>query len=379
MKLIYIANARIPTEKAHGIQIMKMCEAFALCDNADVTLIVPRRFNSIKEDPFDYYGVSKNFQIKKLPCLDLIIFDKYIGYLGIWIESLSFNFFSFFNLLFKKADIFYTRDKFFLPFCLFKRNLVFEAHTFPRNYFLYILFIKRLRKIVVITQSLKQLFIKKSVNSEKILVASDGVDLDKFNIEKDQKECREKLNLPLDRKIVLYAGHLYKWKGVQCLAEASQNFSEDVKFYFVGGTVEDIKKFRVKNLKLSIKLIGHRPQAEMPYWLKAADVLVLPNTAKTDISRYWTSPMKMFEYMASNRPIVASDLPSIREILNKDNAVLVEPDNPAALAEGLRKALQNPEFSAKISNQAFQDVKEYTWQRRVKNILNFIKLNPYGN
>ena len=70
-KLVYIANARIPTEKAHGIQIMKMCEAFS-AQVVDVELVLPRRLNRIKENPFDYYGVKKNFKITKLPTIDFI-------------------------------------------------------------------------------------------------------------------------------------------------------------------------------------------------------------------------------------------------------------------------------------------------------------------
>ena len=95
VRLFYIQNIRIPTEKAHGIQIMKMCQAFGLHHDVEVTLIAPKRFNKIKKDPFDYYGVTKSFKLRKLPCLDLVPLDKYIGRLGLWITSVSFAFFSF--------------------------------------------------------------------------------------------------------------------------------------------------------------------------------------------------------------------------------------------------------------------------------------------
>lgn len=373
MKLIYIVNARIPTEKAHGIQIMKMCEAFAGGGNS-VELITPRRINWIKKNPFEYYGVEKNFKIKKLPCLDLIILDKYIGHLGLWVESITFFLFLLPDILFKKADIIYTRDKFFLPLALFKKNLIFEAHAFPKNYFLCHLFLKKLKGTVVITQKLKGVFVEKGIDEDKISAAPDAVDFEKFQIPNSKTQIREKLRLPQNKKVVLYTGHLYEWKGAQILAEASQFLPENVEVYFVGGTKEDIKRFKIQSSRFKIQIIGHRPHAEIPCWLKAADILVLPNTAKEEISKYWTSPLKLFEYMASKRPIIASDLSSIREILNEDNAILVEPDNPEALAKGVKKVLQNPEFSAKISNQAFQDVKEHTWQKRAKNILNFIKI-----
>jgi len=82
--------------------------------------------------------------------------------------------------------------------------------------------------------------------------------------------------------------------------------------------------------------------------------------------------MKMFEYMASKRSIIASNLPSLSEVLNENNAVLVESDSPEALANGIKQALKNPDSSAKISLQAYQDVQKYSWRKRAKNIINFL-------
>jgi glycosyltransferase involved in cell wall biosynthesis len=371
MKIIYIANARIPTEKAHGIQIMKMCESFA--KKADeLELVIPRRINWIKKGPFDYYGIEKCFKIKKLPCLDLIPLDRFIGHLSLWIESITFNFFVLPYIFLKKADIIYTRDKFLLPFVLFKKNVIFEAHAFPKNYFLYSPFLKRLNRVVVITQKLKSLFVAQGISADKILVAPDGVDIKKFNIQYSMFEARKKLNLPQDKKIALYTGHLYKWKGVDVLLETAKQI-QSILFVFVGGTKRDIESFKQKAKRLNNVLIaGHKPHPEIPYWLKAADVLILPNSGKENISKYWTSPIKMFEYMASQRPIIASDLPSIREVLNEKNAILVEPDNPKALGRGIKEILCSPKLSDKVSKQALQDVGEYAWEKRAKNILRFI-------
>jgi len=372
MKIIYIANARIPTEKAHGIQIMKMCEAFA--QNNEVEMILPMRFNRIKEDPFRYYGIGKKFRIKKLPCLDLIRFHRYLGNFGLWLETATFFFSLCFYLIFKKADIFYTRDRLLLPLSAIKRNFIFEAHTFPRNYFLYKFFLRKLKGVVAITQKLKESFIERGLMPDRILTAPDGVDLEKFQISDTKYQIREKLGLPQDRKIALYTGHLYQWKGAQILAEASQYLSENVEIYLVGGTEQDIRKFKSQNSNLEIKVAGHRSHAEIPYWLKAADVLVLPNSGREDISKYWTSPMKLFEYMASERPIVASDLPSIREILNEQNAILVKPDDPQDLCRGINTALGDEVLSSKIADNAFRDVQNYTWQKRVQNIYGYFNL-----
>jgi len=177
----------------------------------------------------------------------------------------------------------------------------------------------------------------------------------------------------LDKKIIVYTGHLYRWKGVDTLVETGAFLNEDTLVYLVGGTEKDIE--RVKNLKSrgeNIIIVGNRSHSEMPYWQKASDVFALPNTAKEDISKYYTSPMKLFEYMASKRPIVASNIPSITEILNDTNSILVEPDDPKSLAEGIKKALEDFELSHNISEKAFEDVQQHSWEKRAKKILDFI-------
>jgi len=371
MKLIYITNARMPTEKAHGIQIMKMCQAFSN-QGIETELVVPWRFNEIKKDSFDYYSIRENFRIKKLPSVDIIPLG--IPKICFWIQNLTFGLSVFFYLLFKKANYIYSRDLLSLwLLSFFKKNLIYEAHYFPKHFWLYHGILKRIKGLIVITQKLKEFYQKKSISLEKILVAPDGVDLDFFQILENQKECRQRLSLSQDKKIVLYTGHLYEWKGAQVLADASKFLDKDTIIVFVGGTKKDEKEFREKNKALNnISILGHKLYSEIPYYLKAADVLILPNSEKAEISKYWTSPMKMFEYMASQKPIIASDLPSLREILSENNAILVEPDNPRKLTQGIAKVLKNPDFSAKISIQAYQDVQNYSWFKRSKKIIDFL-------
>jgi len=368
MKLIYIANIRVPTEKAHGLQIMKMGEAFAH-QGLEVELVVPRRFNKIKENPFDYYGVEKNFKITKIFSLDLVKFGK-IGFL---LQSLSFVKMVCFYVLFKKADFIYSRDAlplFWLSF--FKSDLFWETHNAVFN-FIARRVLKKCKKIICISNGLKKFYVDNGVNPDKILVAPDGVDIEKFQVSSSKIQAREKLNLPLDKKIILYTGHLYKWKGAQVLAGASKFLDDDCLIVFVGGTEKDIKsfKFQVSSFK-NIFVVGHRPHREIPLWLKAADVLVLPNSAKEKVSRFYTSPLKLFEYMASAVPIVASDLPSIREILNVGNAVLVRPDEAKSLAGGVKILLRDSGLGDRISKQAYADAAEYTWDKRSEKIIKFI-------
>jgi len=373
MKISYIANARIPTEKAHGIQITKMAETFADSEiKPDVELVLPKRINEIKENPFKYYGVKENFRIKFLPCLDLIAFDKYVGSLGLLIESITFFLSAFFYYFKENEDIIYTRNPSLLPLTLLRKNVFLEMHTLPNNYFLYNVFFKRLKGIIVITNNLKDSFVKKGISEDKILVAADAVDLKEFDIAETQENCRKKLGISLEQKIILYTGHLYRWKGVQALADSVKYLPENAVVYFVGGTKEDIKEFASKNSGPKMKVVGYRPHLEIPFWLKAADILVLPNSASEKISLHWTSPLKLFEYMAAGRPIVASDIPSIREVLNEDNSLLVPPDHAQRLGQAFNLLLTDQKLAEKISNNAYQQVKKYTWERRIKSILEFI-------
>ena len=371
MKLIYIANIRVPTEKAHGIQIMKMCEAFSN-QGLKLKLVLPWRFNKIKKDVFDFYGVKRNFKIKKVFSLDLIFLR--IPKFGFWIQSLTFSISAFIYLIFKKTDIIYSRDPFILYLIsFFKKNFVLELHYIPKNSFLYNRVFKKSKNIIVITKNLKNELIKKGILENKILIAPDGVDLEKFDINISKEEAREKLNLPLDKKIVLYTGHLYEWKGAQILADASKSLDNNTLIIFVGGTENNIKKFKNRNIdKNNLLILGYKPYSQIPYYLKASDILVLPNSGKTEISKDWTSPMKMFEYMVSKRPIIASDLPSIREILNENNAILVKSDNSDELANSINMALKNQTFSDKISIQSYQDVQKYSWFKRSKKIIHFL-------
>jgi len=406
MKLFYFANSRIPTEKAHGIQIMNMAESFAQND-AVVTLILPTRKNSPfkNTDPFEYYGVEKIFKIKKIFCPD----PNFLMHLpdGIYIKVQSFFFIIglYFYLLFhcrgvlqyapaRNDNIFYTRDEYLLPVLQkFSNRVVWEAHTLPKNKKHYLKYWQRCHKIIAITKGIKDELVNLGLDAEKILIAPDGVNIKNFqfpisNFQINYKsQIRKKLSLPIDKKNIMYTGHLYAWKGVDTLLDAARFFvipSEaersrgiyknfDLLFVFLGGTEYDVKNFQEKAKDLSnVLILGHKPPNEIPEYLQAADILILPNS-KNDEKSNWTSPLKMFEYMASGKPIIASDLPVIREILNENNAILIEPDNAESLGSGINTALQNQELCDKISAQASQDVQNYTWQKRTEKIITFIK------
>lgn len=371
MKLIYLANIRLPTEKAHGIQIMKTCEALAEL-GVEVQLVIPKRRNFFSEDPFIFYDVNKNFKIEKLFCLDFIGFP-FFKKIFFWWETFTF-YLSVKNYLAKnKSDIIYTRDLPLVFWLAKKRNNIFyEIHTLPANpNFRHKQAWLLSKGLVVISDHLKKDLVTFGVPKEKIVVARDAVDLNKFQITASQSESRRKLNLPLDKKIVLYTGHLYPWKGVDLLAKTAICLPE-VEIYLVGGTKEDAKNFNNKYKFKNLKVVGWQNPELMPDWLNSADVLVLSNSAREKISSRYTSPMKLFEYLSVGKPIVASGLDSLKEILNENNAFLVEPDNLDALVEGIKKVLDDSALSASISVRAKKDAEQYTWTARARMIVDFL-------
>lgn len=379
-KLVYIANLRLPTEKAYGIQIAKTCEAMADL-GCSVTLLCPFRISKIKDEFFNYYAIKRNFIFKKVFVFDFYL-PGFLNKIAFGIKSFYSAIILVFYALIEGADIFYTRDEsvaYILSF--FKKNIIFEGHRFSNNRkIFYSRFQKKNLKMVMISRGLKDDFIKFGIKEQNILIARDGVDLNLFDVDISKEEARKKYNLPLDKKIVMYSGHLFEWKGADVLLEAAREFQVSslrfrggTFFVFVGGTEYDIQKFRQRAEGLNnVLILGHKPYDQIPMLLKASDVLVLPSSAKEEMSSKYTSPLKLFEYMASKRPIIASDLLSTREILNETNSFLVKADNPDALAEGIKKVFDDSELAKNVSNKAFQDVQDYTWLKRAEIIINLI-------
>lgn len=372
MKICYIANIRLPTEKAHGIQIMKTCEALTV-EGHEVTLFLPKRRNDTGlggyNDVFGFYDVKKKFPIILIPTLNVL----WLGRIGFWIQTLLFSELAAWKMWKVCPDAVYSRDPIILiNLILVFKNIIFEAHRGDAGIIASLLLKKA--RLVTISHGLLDFYKKFLDDSSRACVVPDAVHVEKFEVRESKNECRTRLGLPHDKKIALYAGHLYEWKGAQFLAEASAMFGDNELSVFVGGTDHDIVNFKNLNKGNShMTVVGHRPHGDIPYYLKAADVLILPNSGKEAISRLYTSPMKLFEYMASGTPIVASSLPSLREILDDSCAVLVPSDDANALYGGIRKIFDDPTVGERLGVAAREKVKNMTWENRAKAIINFIQ------
>ncbi len=375
--MFVIYQGRFPSEKAAALFVAKSCEVFA-AEGMDVTLLVPRRIGRLFVDPFEHYGIRKNFSVVFLSVLDGCGW-KIPDVINFFLVSFVFAVSSCWYLLrhASKHDIIYSNE--IMPLWLASlrfSDVFYEMHDFPGSkLFLFGRFCRRMRWILIHNkwkvEKFRGLFAQ---NAPKVLYQPNAVDIALFDIAVAKEEARRLLHLEHKRYMVIYTGSLFAWKGVDTLAEAAHYLPDGFMVVFIGGSGDDIMRFRERyGSNPKIRIEGYRPHEEMPLWQKAADVLVLPNTAKEDISKYYTSPMKLFEYMASRRPIVASRIPSITEIVDDESAVLVAPDDPVALAAGIRMAIEQPERAVALVARAFAEVQGYRWEKRARIILDFIK------
>jgi len=370
MNLKYIANVRIPTEKAHGVHMMKMCEAFSSI-GLNVEFVIPMRFSKIKENPFDYYNVRENFKIKRLPSIDFISFIPWLGY---WVQYLSYLIALFISFAFVDRGNVVVHTREYLVAWLFEKlgyKTVYEAHRVLLKEKSFFRILENIETIITNSEGVAEKFRKEGFKT--VLALSNAVDIKEFNFDMSKNEIRSQLNLPEEKKIAMYAGHLYNWKGIDTVMDAARNMN-DMLFVFVGGTQRDISKYKEEKLPNAL-FLGHKPKKDIPFYLKSANILLLPNSPVSEESVTYTSPMKLFEYMASGIPIVASDLPSTREILNNKNSILVLAGDPIALKKGIKESIDNPKISQKLANQAKEDVKSRTWENRARKIVEFSEIH----
>jgi glycosyltransferase involved in cell wall biosynthesis len=358
MKILYLANIRLPTEKAHGVQIMKMCEAFAAAGH-QVELAVTDRKTSIGEDPFVYYGIKTRFAITRLPVIDTVD----CGTAGFLLESWSFARAA--NRLLKERqyNFVYGRDELVLARLKTDTPIVWETHTGAWNSAAKKI-AKRAHRIVAISQGLKDFYVAQGILAEKIIVAHDGIDLSDFENPQTKEQARARLGLPQDATIAMYVGRLDGWKGTDTLLEASKQFGS-IQLAVIGGEPAQIKTLKLKYPH--VYFLGYKPYRELADNLAAGDILVLPNTGKDEVSARFTSPLKLFAYMAAGKPIVSSDLPSIREILKDGDTFFFKPDNVQSLISAVAMAAAD-QGSASMILHAKEKVHLYTWSERALNI-----------
>jgi len=373
MRIKYITNVRLPTSRAQGYAIMKMCSEFAKA-GAETELFVPARGNTRnKKDPFEYYGIEKNFEIKKISSFDFLGMTQRFGKIFYWLDILSFLAITKFKVKLEAGDALYTRDFMAILFFSKQKRAILEIHDIPKSKLFFAQALKKAKLFVVLNSYLKEELVSLGVSPDKIIISPSGVEPQDFEVSQSQADVRREVGLPQDKKIILYTGQFYPWKGGTNLAETAKLVPEE-NFVFVGGAEPEYSRFKKKYQNISNIIINpFQTRAKVALYMKASDILVIPNSGKEKISSHYTSPLKLFEYMAAQKPIIVSDLPSIRDIVNEEDAVFAKPDSPQSFAEAIEKILGDVGLARKISLNVYEKVKRYSWQERAKKIMEKIK------
>lgn len=381
MKIAYIAPSAIPSETANSVQVMKVCQALTQL-GYDTTLMVPGTQTYTWEQLKDHYGLHTSFPIRWLPT------QPYLRKIDFAWASIQ---------LVKKINInlVYTRLLWVAVLALQQKlPVILELHEVPGGRFspwLYKHYLKfnGIKLTVFITHALKKL-IETSLNvrhkKEETLIAPDGVDLERFEGLPSQSAARSALGLN-ETFTAVYSGGFYPGRGLESLFDLAKAFPQ-VQFIWVGGKPTQVEQWQNQLNDaglMNVKLTGYVPNNRLPLYQTAADVLLMPYSQKVagnsggDIASV-TSPMKLFEYMASGRAILTSDLPVLHEVLNESNASFYPPDDLQGLIHAFAKLQKDTQYREAIAIQAKMDVKQYSWKERMKSILeHFILIQAEQN
>ncbi len=373
MSSIYVSNGNVPSLWAHTFQIMKMAEAYAQILK-DFKILVnghaAERFFPMS-DPREFYGLQRELEITKLRTQWFRFGSTYRKvsaprkYIAAVLEYLHQQ----------EPEMIFTRSYHVAEAVIDEGlPLIFETHGGPEHKYM-----KKVEKIsnapnlhglVTTLEYLKKGYEALGVPPEKILVTPNAVDLHRYeSLDSERATLRSVLGLATDRPIVMYTGHLYEHKGVHTLLEAAEHLPEcDV--VLVGGWPKDVDRLRKQYSALdNVLFTGFVSNTELSRYVSAADVCVLTHLAG-DRSAPETCPLKLFEYMAAARPIVASDFAAIRSVMrHEDNGILVESGSAKVLAEGVRRVLAEPALAKALGDRARADVRSRTWDQRAARVV----------
>lgn len=371
----YVANIRLPNRRAHGLQLLRMIQAFKEI-GVRLTLVVPKKGGG---NPFDGDVISHRLKIVRLPVID--IFDD--TSLGFNLSAISFMLSSFLYLLMKRLRgeraVIYTIDLDQFSFCLLPLvgwPVFMEMHGSKQNRLPFRFFLKRVCGVVAVGEWTKRRVSEVfGIVDDRIMVFPNGVSDEFVKMDFNRAEARRKLGLPADRKICLYVGRIYDWKGLEILPEAASAIGSLADIYLVGGEAAKFRRLTGRDLPDNLLVIRPAPEAEILEWLAAADVFLLTGTQADPYSYYETSPMKLMEYMAAHRPIIAARTPAVESIVSEREVIFYEPDNGDDLGEKIKQALSAGRGLEEMIKLSFEKAKNLTWSKRAEAIIKFIEVD----
>lgn len=378
MRVAYLSSASVPSDAAHSVNVMKMCQSLARTGN-DVTLFGYK--GDEDADPFDYYACDDRF--------DLALISKWRGRFGEMLSLLRIV------RQVRQAgafDMYYGRN----PYLLWALRgegvpYVFEAHSPPTRDWRRmkrllrpyaegrILSNERLKAFVCISRALEAEYLRRypTLDKSKMVVAPSGADRSS-RLTSVARENKESMH-------VGYVGHLYPGKGGEVILEIAR-LCPWAKFYVIGASVSELEVWRTTAASVSnIEFEAHIPHKEVPARLGGLDILLAPYQHEVrggrggEIGR-WMSPLKIFEYMAQEKPIVCSNLPVLTEVLSDEaTALLVPPDEPRDWARALERLRDDRDLGRRIGRNARREFEaRFTWDSRASSVLNIVHEHMSG-
>lgn len=342
---------------------MKMCEAFVE-NGHEVILLAPKLMGlNFNIDLFDFYGVKQGFSIKfidaaKIPKIRLFLY--------------AFNVFKYLRT--EKFDVIYGRDlkSCYLSCFLNKGKVFFEPHKplekynfFDRAVLKKIVKKRHFSHLIVISNMLKKMFKSQNImNSNKIRVAHDAAN--------EFQSTNTPINLPKGLNVG-YSGHLYAGRGIEIIIAIAKALP-DINFHILGGNLEDIEHWKKIGYTKNLNFHGFVNPSIVMNYIDSFDILLAPyqnkvSIAGSDDSSAYMSPLKIFEYMSRKRPIIISDLPVLREVLNDKQAIFVHYNDVEEWKEAI-VSLQDSTKREKIAMAAYDNfIHQYTWKIRAQNVI----------
>jgi glycosyltransferase involved in cell wall biosynthesis len=387
MKIYFFSPYDLLRAKTNSIADVHLCEGFAQ-NGCEVELVVPyvyRKDNIQSEDIDQVYGLHTPFRIS---ILHTPFWDGMSKWLTLPIMSAAFALTALRILITNtgrhhEVTIISRNVDLLLPAILLKRlfrrnrgpKIVCWAHEFiPKQRYLWVY---RHSDGVIGTNSAITADLERvaQIPASALSVSLNPITEHHIQDAWTRELAREKLNLAIDKPLIVYTGKLYVGqREAEYLLEAAQELPR-YHFLFTGGKPNVISHYTrlcaergINNVSFTGFLYRYN---DVRLYQFAADALVSYYSRHDHLVTY-NLPNKICEYMLTRNPIITADYPAIKDVLNRDNAILVEPENVAALCEAIRYTLENTAQTAKLAQRSFEDVKEMTFLKRTKSLLEFI-------
>jgi hypothetical protein len=354
-QLSYVSETRLDNQSAYSVHTLKMVNSFCK-NNIKTKLYLPNLNKKINLN-----RIKKNFNLQSNKNFEIINVNNKNIYN--FIDRLIFGYKT--ASLINKESVILTRSlitSFFL--CIHKKKHILEIHNELRGFtyfiFIFLNFINSpyINKIVFISRSLSSYF---KINKNKFIILHDGADISNFNY---QPKRTTKI------KNITYVGSFYKGRGIELIFKIAKFFPQ-LNFKLYGNNKNNHLK-KTKNLKL----FNYQPHYKIPSILKKSDILLMPfeknvyvNSKNLNTAKYM-SPLKMFEYLASGRIIISSNIKVLKEVLNKKNSIIVKKNNLSSWVEEIQKLIQYKYNIKNICKNARITANKYSWDKRAETIIN---------